>query len=298
LAVLELGAGTAIATIRALGERLASERDRTTLVRVNPDATDAEEPVVVIKAGALEALRSIEDQLPAAFKVAARAGVPIARPTSGALPMGPGAGFEPVPARDLDLLEFDEAPRSAPRAPAWWSAAASPTDLRSVSLIDLASGQVEPFNYIGISAADHRACAECWYGRAQQEFAPLPEVGGYVESGFRLRGGVIKSADAAEGERPGAALMFICGPEGEAVLTVGVARQPSDAAFVWRYLYERADVRPKPLEHPRAPWVAQRVELGAEKHAAMLPVLREVSRMLAWTWLRVQAYRDQHGDGE
>jgi NAD-dependent SIR2 family protein deacetylase len=60
LVILELGAGTAIATIRWHGERLAAERPRTSLVRVNPDATDAEEPVIPIRLGALEALTRIE----------------------------------------------------------------------------------------------------------------------------------------------------------------------------------------------------------------------------------------------
>ena len=40
-------------------------------------------------------------------------------------------------------------------------------------------------------------------------------------------------------------------------------------------------------------WVAQRLEPAAEKHVAMLPVLQEVARTLAWTWLRVQAYYEQ-----
>ena len=142
-----------------------------------------------------------------------------------------------------------------------------------------------------ITAAELRACAESWYG-AQQEYAPLPEVGGYVEAGFSLRGGVVRSADAPEGERPGAALIFIRGPDEEPVLTMGGVRQPSDGAFVWRFLYERAEVRPKPLEHPRAPWVAYRHEPAAEEHAAMLPVLGEVARMLAWTWLRAAPAAD------
>jgi hypothetical protein len=107
---------------------------------------------------------------------------------------------------------------------------------------------------------------------------------------------VIRSADADDSERPGAALIFICGLDGEPVLTVGVARQPSDGVFVWRFLYERAEVRPKPLEHPRAPWVAYRHEPAAEEHAAMLPELGEVAKRLAWVWLTVQAYYKQEGE--
>lgn len=299
LVVLELGAGKAIATIRMLGERLATERDRVTLVRVNPDATDTEEPVIPVRLGALEALRRTDAALPEAFKAAVRAGGRINRPMAAVLPVGPGAGLEAMSARDLQMLEFDEAPVQAPGAPAWWSAAASPSDLRAVSLLDLTTGQVQPFSQPDVSAAELLACAERWYGPARHEFAPLPEVGGYVESGFTFRAGVIRSADADDSERPGAALIFICGPGEEPVLTVGITRRVSDSAFLWRYLYERADVHPKPLEHPRAPWVAHRQEPAAERHAAMLPVLGEVARRLAWMWLTVQAYCRQEGeDGE
>jgi hypothetical protein len=281
-----------------IGERLASERDRVTLVRVNPDAADSEEPVIPVRLGALAALRRIEERLPDAFKVAARAGLRIERPIAAQRPVGSGAGLDAVSARELEMLEFDVAPVEEPGAPAWWSAAASPNDLRAVSLLDLTTGEVQPFVQPRMSAAELQSCAERWYG-AQQEYAPLPEIGGYVEAGFSFRGGVVRSADAPEGERPGAALIFIRGPAEEPVLTMGIARQPSDGVFVWRYLYERAEVRPKPLEHPRAPWVAQRLEPAAEKHAAMLPVLGEVAKRLAWVWLTVQAYYKREGeDGE
>jgi NAD-dependent SIR2 family protein deacetylase len=59
LVIIELGAGTAIATVRMLGERLVTERDRTSLIRVNPDATDADERVSPIRMGAAEAVREI-----------------------------------------------------------------------------------------------------------------------------------------------------------------------------------------------------------------------------------------------
>jgi hypothetical protein len=46
-----------------LGERLVAERHPTSLIRVNPDATDEEEPVVPIRLGAAEALQRIEARL-------------------------------------------------------------------------------------------------------------------------------------------------------------------------------------------------------------------------------------------
>lgn len=81
-----------------------------------------------------------------------------------------------------------------------------------------------------------------------------------MESGIRFRRSVIRSRDALEAQRPGAALMFIFGSDAEPVLIAGIAR---------------------------------RLEPAAEKHVAMVPVLGEVVRLPAWTWLRVRAYYQQ-----
>jgi len=56
--VLEIGAGTAIPTIRNLGERVA-QRPRTTLVRINPEAQD-EEQRLIVPLPALQALTLID----------------------------------------------------------------------------------------------------------------------------------------------------------------------------------------------------------------------------------------------
>ena len=65
--ILEFGAGTAIDTIRRIGVKV-TERSLTTLVRVNPDATEADEPAVPIRMTALEALTIIEAALPESFR--------------------------------------------------------------------------------------------------------------------------------------------------------------------------------------------------------------------------------------
>lgn len=69
--VMELGAGTAIPSIRRLGEGLAA-RGRATLVRINPDATEGEEEstIVPIRMGALEALVRVGKALPESFRAA------------------------------------------------------------------------------------------------------------------------------------------------------------------------------------------------------------------------------------
>lgn len=62
--ILELGAGTAIPTIRRLGER-AAERPRTTLVRINPQDLGDDGDTVVLPLGALQALTMIDAKRPA-----------------------------------------------------------------------------------------------------------------------------------------------------------------------------------------------------------------------------------------
>ncbi len=62
LLVLELGAGTAIATIRHLCESLGSDPG-TTVIRVNPREADIRAPHLSVAAGALEALRAIDRAL-------------------------------------------------------------------------------------------------------------------------------------------------------------------------------------------------------------------------------------------
>lgn len=62
LLVVELGAGTAIPTIRATSERLA-RLDGATLVRINPREPEVPPPHLAIAAGALEGLSGIERAL-------------------------------------------------------------------------------------------------------------------------------------------------------------------------------------------------------------------------------------------
>lgn len=60
LAVIELGAGTAVPTVRYECEGLLAQQDNASLVRVNPGDYQAPEGCTVIAAGALQALQAIE----------------------------------------------------------------------------------------------------------------------------------------------------------------------------------------------------------------------------------------------
>jgi len=62
LVVLEMGAGTAIPTIRYMGERLAAT-GRATLIRINPREGQVPPGQISISAGAVEGLRGVERHL-------------------------------------------------------------------------------------------------------------------------------------------------------------------------------------------------------------------------------------------
>ena len=68
LVVVEVGAGKAIPTVRRIGEDLVAE-GVATLVRINPEASEADELTITIRMGALEALTRIDE---ARAKIAGR----------------------------------------------------------------------------------------------------------------------------------------------------------------------------------------------------------------------------------
>ena len=62
LVVVEMGAGTAIPSIRFLSERIG-QRDRVTVIRINPREAQIEPPHISIATGAMEGLRAIDAAL-------------------------------------------------------------------------------------------------------------------------------------------------------------------------------------------------------------------------------------------
>jgi len=64
MAVIEMGAGTAIPTIRATSERLGWRYANTTVIRINPREPEIREPHISLACGALEGLRKIDALLP------------------------------------------------------------------------------------------------------------------------------------------------------------------------------------------------------------------------------------------
>lgn len=302
LVILECGAGKAIATIRNLGEGLASEQDRVTLVRVNPDAADASEPVIPVRLGALEALTRIEERLPEGFREAARAGATVREgPVTEVAALhrakvalrGPERLPPAVKTREMEIIDFVGTLDERLAKPAWSREVPKYSDLRKTTFLDLDTGLVEPFNYLGIRVEDEQACLDCWRGPAPDRYAPLPEIAGHHASGYLMTGRAVKLDDAETDIRRGAVIILLCSSERDVILTVGAARWPLDGATLWRWMYESGSVTLKALEFPRVPWAARMLDAAAAEHAAMLPALKEIGRVMAWTWLRVHMYHDQ-----
>jgi NAD-dependent SIR2 family protein deacetylase len=60
IAVIEMGAGSAIPTIRATSERIGWNLENATVIRINPREPDIKEPHLSMPCGALEGLRNVD----------------------------------------------------------------------------------------------------------------------------------------------------------------------------------------------------------------------------------------------
>lgn len=117
LAIVECGAGTAVATIRQFGERLARESS-VTLIRINPgpdDEEDGDAADVTIRLPALRALTEIDAALPEKFRRQCElAAMPSPRPTQSelrqqtkeGLKSNPGGIISTMPGDYLNNLKF------------------------------------------------------------------------------------------------------------------------------------------------------------------------------------------------
>jgi hypothetical protein len=309
LVVLELGAGTAIATIRRLGERLAAERDRVTLVRMNPDATEADDPAIPIRMGALEALYGIAERLPARFREVTRTEVPV--PPAVLIEPNPRADRAPRPLspRALEVVEWP-GDASSGSAESFQMAQQEPPErapttekihlkLGSLTQVDLGRGLVGLVDTSTIRFADESACMQS-YIEAQKAWVPMPEVNGLSAPGYTMTARIFRTPEYEAGSTPGIAIVFVQAPNEEAVLTLGLARRASDGPALWQLLYRTAVTKLAPLDHPRVPWVARRPDVDPLAHAQVMPYLREFERSLAWGWLKVAAFIDattRKGDG-
>ena len=275
IVVIECGAGTSSASVRRISERVA-ERSRTALVRINPAATEADEPTFVLRLPALQALALIDEAMPEEFRrrctrvdaAAEVAEAPSNDPSVGAEEAGEPAAIEGPPRPPPPHIRLDIGP---------------------VLQVDLGLGVVGRCHPDGLSREDQLACVKR-YLEAQRDWVPLPCVGGRSVPGFTMRAMSFSSRDAAGGGPAGAALVIVQDPDEYAVLSIGVARLASEGPFLWKLLYETASRPLAALDYPPVAWLALRPDACAAQHAAVMPSLVEIGRAFAWGWLRWQAF--------
>lgn len=254
LVVVECGAGEGGASVRRIGERLL-ERSRVSLVRINPAATEADEPTHVLRLPALHAIALIHESLPEAF------------------------GGEQAARRVRTRPEI--APVTEPVR----------LSLEPVTCVDLGRGLVTPFDGAGISHDEQLAFLER-YGEAQSGWVPVPPCLGLEAPGYTMTARVLGSLDDDGGRTPGAAIVFVQAPDERAVMTFGIGRRADDAAHLWQVLYSSTDTPLAALDYPRVPWVARRPAAGLQAHAQVLPYLARFERVWVKSYLAYLAFID------
>lgn len=256
LMILEIGAGTAVPTIRTLSERIA-QRNLTTLVRVNPDAMQADDGIIAIPLGALEALNAISQ---ARKRVRRPLAVAATRPGQGE---SPAMSAPPTERR---------APQVTLRLP-----------LAGIHFVDLMNGYLERARPEEIDQGDEMALLHAMAASPSAWF-PIPVTSVHSPCGYQM--GLHVLGDG------GAALVSIHSQADEAVLSFAIGRRAEESALLWKSLYASALLPLQPLDRPETPWIARRVETDSPDHRPMISELAQVGRIAAIAWLNFRAFQD------
>lgn len=253
LLVVEIGAGEGASSVRRSGERLL-ERERVTLARINPRATEADEPLHVLRLPATAAIALIHETLPDVFGGASAASVqrkrPQLRPVTGTVHLRVG------PVRSVDLASGE-----------------------------MGSLDIDPMVEDGDLPFLQR------YAEAQSGWVALPPCGGLEAPGYTMTARVL-GAPGSQAATPGAAIVFLQAPDERAVMTFGVGRRRADAASLWQLLYETSRQPLMALDFPGVPWVARRPEAGFAQHPQLLRYLAQFEQTLTRAYLTYLAFID------
>jgi NAD-dependent SIR2 family protein deacetylase len=264
LVVIECGAGAGSASVHRIGERLL-ERPRVSLVRINPTATEADDPTYVLRLPALQAITLIHDSLPEAF------------------------GGERAARREHPRPELEPV-TSTLHLP-----------LEPVTCVDLGSGLVTSFDGSDIPYDEQLAFLKR-YGEAQSGWVPVPPCLGLEAPGYKMTARVMSALDDQRGRTAGAAIVFVQAPDEQAVMTFGLGRRADNAPHLWQLLYSTTDTPLAALDYPRIPWVARRPAAGLRKNADVLPYLARFERVWVKSYLVYLAFIDatqkKNGGGE
>ncbi|HEX7373420.1 MAG TPA: hypothetical protein VF277_00470 [Steroidobacteraceae bacterium] len=251
--VVEVGAGEHASSVRRLGEKLL-ERSLVSLARINPRATEADEPLHVLRLPASTALALIHESLPEVFG-------------------GPEAGRvhrrRPGPPHVSGKVHLK---------------------IGQVLSVDLGGGLVAPLAIDPFGQDEDLVFLER-YAAAQTGWVAVPACGGLKAPGYTMTARVLGSSNE-QVVTPGAAIVFVQAPDEQAVMTFGIARRRDDAPGLWQLLYSSSDRPLVALDFPAVPWVARRPAAGLARHPEALPYLTQFERVLARSYLSFLAFID------
>lgn len=171
--------------------------------------------------------------------------------------------------------------------------------LGPVQYIDLNGGLARKADVREFSDEDERALLDAMAANRNRSF-PIPATSLHAPCGYQMRVLVMASGEIRSSRDIGGALIAITSAEDDAVLTFGVGRFDDEVATMWTLSYNQPLLPLRPLDCPRVPWIARRIDGNLPAHDAMLPELTQVGRAAAMAWLKFKAFQDsqQGADGE
>lgn len=145
----------------------------------------------------------------------------------------------------------------------------------SLQHIALTTGHLSPLTREAVAEADIAVCAELLDGVLLGGVLPVPDAPGYLIDGSHYRDDLKIT------------LWFGQPARRVPVLTIGVARGPTSGVALWREMHRSARV---PLatdatDVPQEPWIAERPEPDAPRHADAATWIPDWLRCVAWTWI-------------
>lgn len=230
------------------------------LVRINPTATEADEPLHVLRLPALAAIRLIHESLPSLFGGAQAA---IARPA---------------------LPKVED-----PTSPIHLS-------VGTVTGVDMGRGIVRPLRMNGAGQAEDFAFLER-YGEAQSGWVQVPTCGGLEAPGYTMTARVMTSTEDRS-STPGAAIVFVQAPDECAVATFGVGRRREDALALWKLLYSTTNRPLAVLDCPPEPWIAFRPAAALKDFPEVRSYLAKFAVVLARSYLYYLAFIEATAERE
>ncbi len=121
---------------------------------------------------------------------------------------------------------------------------------------------------------------------ALAEVAALLDAALLGEKGHRVRMPNVKDVDLVASQQGKALLATLYDSRSKApILTTGVALRSTASAGLWKMLVETSTVPVERMPAPPAPWIADRIEIGAIDRFDVMAWSGDWARCLGWAWV-------------